>query len=77
MALGGDFDGDGQVELLLPSQGQTELGGIQCIAEGAEVAWTVPVGGRVSTNLAAVTLSDGKLAVGVGQAEGVLRLWLP
>ena len=77
MALAGDFDGDGQVELLLPSQGQTELGGIQCIAEGAEVAWTVPVGGRVSTNLAAVTLSDGKLAVGVGQAEGVLRLWLP
>jgi len=77
MAVTGDWDGDGQVELLLPSQERTELGSIRRTADGAEVAWTVPVGGRVSTNLAAVTRSDGGLEVGVGREDGVLRLWLP
>lgn len=77
MALAGDVDGDGRVELLLPSQERTELGAIRRTADGAEVAWIVPLGGRISTNLAAATLSDGSLAVGAGRSDGVLRLWLP
>ena len=76
MALAGDLDDDGRVELLLPSQERIELGGIRRTATGAEVAWTIPLGGEISTNLAAVTLSDGSLAVGVGRKDGVLRLWL-
>ena len=76
-ALAGDFDGDGRVELLLPSQGGTELGGIRRTSDGAAAAWTVPVGGSISTNLAGVPHADGRLAVGVGRRDGVLRLWLP
>ena len=77
MAAAGDFDGDGRMELLLPEQSRTELGAIRGTQSGAEVAWTVPPDGRVVTNLAAVTLSNGMLAVGVGRDDSVLRLWLP
>ena len=77
MAAAADFDGDGRIELLLPSQSRTELGAIRRTQVGAEVAWTVSVDGRMATNLAVVTLLDGTLAVGVGRDDGVLRLWLP
>ena len=77
MAAAGDFDGDGHIELLLPNQARTELGAIRRSGDGAEVAWTLPVDGLISTNLAGVTLADGSLAVGVGRDDGTLRLWLP
>jgi hypothetical protein len=77
MAVAGDFDGNGQVELLVPNQALDQLGGVRRTADGGVVTWTVPVGGRVTTNLAAVTLPHGGLAVGVGREDGVLRLWLP
>ena len=76
MAAAGDFDGDGRVELLVPNQRLSELGGIRRTADGAEVAWTVSVGGRISTNLVGVALHDGSMVVGVGRDDGVLRLWL-
>ena len=44
--------------------------------DSVEIAWTVSVDGQVVTNLAAVTLSNTTLAVGVGRGDGVLRLWL-
>lgn len=78
MAAAGDFDGDGRVDLLLPNQARTHLAGIRRTAEGAEVAWTVPVGGRVSTNVSTVSLDHGRLAVGVGRTrDSALRLWIP
>jgi hypothetical protein len=77
MAIGGDFDGDGRFELLLPSQDRTELGAIRRTIDGAEVVWSVPVGGRVVSNLVGTTLANGQLAVGVGREDGVLRVWLP
>jgi hypothetical protein len=77
MAIAGDFDGDGRVELLLPNQARTELGAIRRIEDGAEVAWTVPVDGVISTNLAGAALADGSIAVGVGRDDGTLRVWLP
>ena len=77
MALAGDFDGDGATELLLPNQARTELGAIRRTADGAEVAWTVPMNGRLSTNLAAVQLANGQLAIGAGREDGILRVWQP
>jgi hypothetical protein len=77
MAAAGDFDNDGRVELLLPNQARTELGAIRRTAGGAGVAWTVPLDGLLSTNLGAVSLPDGALAVGAGTQAGMLRLWLP
>jgi len=77
MALAGDFDGDGQVEVLLPSQDRLELGVISHTLDGAQVAWSLPVGGIVSTNLTAVSFPGGSIAVGVGREDGVLRVWVP
>jgi hypothetical protein len=75
MAVAGDFDGDGQPELLLPNQRRTEVGAIQRTASGAVVAWRLPVEGLVTTNLAAVSLADNRVVVGTGRGDGVLRLW--
>lgn len=79
MAASGDFDGDGQIELLLPNQALTELGAIRrnSSEEGVEVAWTLPIGGRLSTNIGVVPLADEGIAVAVGRDDGTLRLWLP
>ncbi len=38
MAVAGDFDGDGRVELLVPIQTLDEIGGIKRTLDGAEVA---------------------------------------
>jgi hypothetical protein len=77
MAAAGDFDGDGRVELLVPDRAMESLVAVRRTADGAEVAWSVPVGGRLTTNIAAVTLPDGSMAVGVGWDDGTLRVWLP
>lgn len=77
MALAGDFDGDGRAELLAPTQARTALGAIGWDPAGAATRWQVSVGGRVTTNLAAVDVGDGRVAVGVGHDGGAVRLWLP
>ena len=77
MALAGDLDGDGRVELLVLSRGLTALIGVRRTASGAEEAWSVEIGGRISTNIAAVETSRGGMAIGVGHAKGFLRIWPP
>jgi hypothetical protein len=76
MGLAGDFDGDGRVELLLPDQATTNLGGVARTEEGAELAWWVPIGGRLTSNLAAATHRDGTMVVGAGHDGAILRLWV-
>ena len=71
MAVAGDFNGDGRAELLLPSQTPDETGGIRRTLDGAEVAWTLPIDGKVSTNIAAVTTGSGGLMLGAGREDGV------
>lgn len=75
MALAGDLDGDGRTELLVLSRGLTMLIGVRRIASGAEEGWSVEIGGRVSTNIAAVETASGGMAIGVGRADGALRIW--
>jgi hypothetical protein len=77
MALAGDFDADGSIELLVPNQQFDTLGAIRRSADGAQLAWTVPVGGRLSTNMAAVQFADDSIVLGVGHSGKVLRLWIP
>ena len=77
MAAAGDFDGDGRPELLLPTQSRDALGGIRWEAEGAQVMWTLPLDGQLTTNVGAMTLLNGRIAVAVGMDTGVLRIWGP
>ncbi|WP_276261028.1 hypothetical protein [Haloglomus litoreum] len=73
-AVAADADGDGRFELIVPDDARERLVGIRRTADGAEAAWSVPVGGRVASNLHAVTVGD-HLVLGVARSDGVLRLW--
>ena len=77
MGLAGDFDFDGELELLLPTEDFTRLGAVERTSFGAKAEWYVSIGGRLSTNIAAVQQTDGGLLVGVGHEGEVLRIWLP
>ena len=75
MAAAGDWDSDGRVELLVPTQSRVELSGIRRTPGGAEVVWSLPVGGLINTNIGVVSDSDGGLSVAVGREDRVLRIW--
>ena len=72
--LAADFDADGRTEVLLPTVARTELAAVARTADGAAVAWRLPLDTELRTNLTGVTLSGGGLAVGAGTADGV-RVW--
>jgi hypothetical protein len=77
MAAAGDFDGDGRIELLVPSQNRERLGGIRHTSQGGETVWEVPIGGQISTNLSGLRYPDGRMIIGVGRSDEFLRLWPP
>lgn len=72
-AVAGDLDGDGGPEVLLPTTARDTLAAVRRTDGGAEEAWTVPVGGRLATNVGAVTM-DGRVTVAAGYDDGV-RFW--
>lgn len=83
MAVAGDFNGDGQPEIVLPWQNMEGLGALQHTTEGevTEVWSSTPFDGRLLyTNLFAVNLGDGGLTLAAGivkNDEAWLRVWLP
>ena len=77
MALAGDFDGDGSLEILLPNQERTHLAAIGRNARGAQRLWQVDLGGQMTTNLTAAVLADSKMLVGAAHAGQRLRIWGP
>lgn len=65
MAVAGDFNGDGQLEIVMPSQNRSSIAGIQQTENGAEVVWEIPLGATVGTNFAARQTDNGlELAIG-------------
>ena len=77
MALGGDFDGDGKFEVLIPTQDRRQLDALQHQSSGAEVIWSLPLTGYVTTNIAATTSAEGLISIGVGTDDQMLRVWVP
>ena len=74
-AQAGDFDNDGQVELLAPDQSHTRLGIVN--ADGRPITW-LDLGAELVTNLGAVSLPDsGGVSLAAGLSNNVLRIWLP
>jgi len=76
MSLAGDFDGDSQMELLVPSEDFTRLGAIAHFgANDVRRKWEVQIGGELMTNVSAVNDGAGHLIVGVGHSNKGLRIW--
>ena len=75
MGLAGDFDGDGQPEVLLPGQSRSELGAISHGVDGAYLDWKLDLAGVLSSNLAAISSNDGSLYLGAALEAGILRVW--
>lgn len=90
MSVAGDFDNDNRIELLIPTWDRKQLVGIRRTVEisdevirGAEVVWSIPLGGeeedrhRLSTNIGSVSWPDGRMGIGIGREDGLLRVWVP
>jgi hypothetical protein len=77
MALAGDFDGDGRIELLVPNRTFSQLTAVVRTSDGAKEAWTLPLDGRLSTNLSAVENADGTMTIALGIEDGTLLIWAP
>lgn len=75
MAVAGDFNGDNQPELVLPTLDLLALAGIQRTSEGAEELWRLTLPAVLSTNLSAHTTETGQLVLGVGTADNKLLIW--
>jgi hypothetical protein len=76
MAVAGDFNGDGQLEIVVADQSRQTINGLQHTTDGVEPVWSLPLAGRLTTNLAAVTLPDGRLGLAAGTEEGRIHVWL-
>jgi hypothetical protein len=79
MTVAGDFDGDGQLELIMPIQlFMQQLGALSrqaTAAQGVSTAWSLELVNKLTTNLAAVPLPGGGIALGAGRDDGVLLIW--
>ncbi len=78
LGIAADFDGDGNVEILLTDKPTGTLLGAIRRGDGAEnaiVAWELALDGGLLTNIAAFSDVNGHISVGVGTSEKVLRIW--
>jgi hypothetical protein len=75
MALLVDADADRQLEVVVPTQAMTELAILDRTAEGFEEIMRLPLGGRLTTNVAAAIDRHGRLSLAVGTDDGRLRIF--
>jgi len=74
-ALSLDLNADGILELLVPEQSQQAIA-LVAFRDGAlRPVWRAELDNILSTNLAGITLADGGLAFGLGEVDGILRIW--
>lgn len=76
-AAAGDFNGDGQPEVLLMDEARENVVAVQHEQDGARAIWRLAAGAEITSNFAPVELLDGGLALAVGSADGRLRIWMP
>lgn len=75
MALAGDFDGDGQPEVVFTDQAQQNIKAVVNSQQGVREVWSLSLEGRLSSNLAAVQVDGAGLALAAGTEDGRLWVW--
>ncbi|GAB4432066.1 MAG: hypothetical protein Kow002_20170 [Anaerolineales bacterium] len=74
-AQAGDFNNDGQVDLLAPDQSHTRLGIVSM--GGEKIAW-LDLGAALVSNLAAVSFPEtDQVVIAAGLSNNTLRIWNP
>ena len=75
MAAAADFDGDGRVEVLVPTHTWTRLAAIRRTHTAAAMVWAVPVGGHLSTNLTISFLRDFLISRGFAKETSSVKTY--
>lgn len=75
MALLADADGDGRLDVVVPTQEMRALAILTRVSDGFEEVATLPLGGRLATNVGAAVDAEGQLSLAVGMEAGVLRIF--
>lgn len=75
MALLVDADGDGRLDLVVPTQDMTELALLARTEDGFAELGRLALEGALVTNVAATQEADGGLAFAAGMADGRLRIF--
>jgi hypothetical protein len=76
MAMAGDFDGDGRVEVVLPSADRRTVVGVAHTSAGLETVWSTALPAPLTSNLGAVDGPDGLVLV-AGLEDGSVTVWSP
>lgn len=77
MAVAGDFDGDGQPELVVTTQDGRRLVGLHHGADDSiEEVWSIDLPAVPVTNFSAITTADGRLGLAIGLIDNTLHISL-
>jgi len=75
--LAGDLDGNGVVEILVPSIVGRGLIALNLNNNNFSVGWRIQFNAVATTNIASVVLDNGLVGVGIGMDNHTLRVWHP
>ncbi len=75
MATAFDVDGDGQSELVVPTQARDQLDVLRRVGDGVEVVMSLPLGGILATNLMATATANGQVVLAAATTDGRLLIW--
>ena len=76
LAIVADPDGDGRLEVVVPTSDRRALGVVARIEEGTEVEFVVNLGEQLSSNFGAVDHPDGGVTYAAGTSDGLVRFWI-
>ena len=74
-AVVADGDGDGALEVILPTEDRAAIHAIERVPGSSVMVWGQPLGGFLSTNIGTLTRADGTLSLAVGTDQGILRIF--
>lgn len=75
MALLADVDGDGRLELVVPTDDMTRIAALRRTVDGFELVAQLPLDGRLASNIAATPDRNGRLVLAAATEDGRLRIF--